>query len=649
MFKKKDVTKTKEYKFLQLLDLNPHTEKSKFDNKAFKELVLDKPSLCRKEYQFKCHARKISPLIMAYLLEATEDVKSLMLKAHPEATASCPAAAIITGENLKVIEEIVSANQILMEESICGFNIIHLASIYHASFETFEFLCRSYHPRHLKKKDENGCTPLLLACQHHGSTNVIRLLIDKAPQSVQMLNLSDSSPLHLACAREDSSVEIITLLTETWPIAVVKSDAEGNSPLHLAVISNAPADVIKYLADKSPQMLDRKNNKGELPYFIAKTNGVDADAISLLGVSSFNIKLMEEDDRTVIFKINELILLICDVHVMKLFYTFVNASFRLGHIDETQRNHFMKDGLAQASKTTTCTPSSAIFKVIIQKALDESIISILAFHELDRDAEITHTANSAFVSDMWSHIKSNTARIDRLEVAVDNLNDNIKDLHKAVERLRNAMVERIKADQAVFYMKVVFTVCGLGIVTDAFQKIGECVDFSSLEDLRIAFPESQILESGITAGQAVTTEIGNVGTSDFGEMMCDGLKDDSASQGLSDKAWTGALFSLAFCAGVANKKTIQAAISTKGFEFDINQVEVAKLAGRSPGAPENAGARLTLAERVKAIENEVGMECPDVANILERVKYLEACIMGEECSTPKSLLNRLQVLEESVF
>eukprot|EP00588_Corethron_pennatum_P011888 CAMPEP_0194270436 /NCGR_PEP_ID=MMETSP0169-20130528/4411_1 /TAXON_ID=218684 /ORGANISM="Corethron pennatum, Strain L29A3" /LENGTH=434 /DNA_ID=CAMNT_0039012479 /DNA_START=870 /DNA_END=2175 /DNA_ORIENTATION=+ len=431
--------------------------------------------------------------------------------------------------------------------------------------------------------------------------------------------------------------------------AVVKSDAEGNSPLHLAVISNAPANVIKYLADKSPQMLDRKNNKGELPYFIAKTSGVDADAISLLGVSSFNIKLMEEDDRTIIFKINELCLLICDVHVMKLFYTFVNASFRLGHIDETQRNHFMKDGLGQASKTTCCTPSSAIFKVIIQKALDESIISILTFHELDRDAEITHTANSAFVSDMWSHIKSNTARIGRLEDAVDNLNDNIKDLHKAVERLRNAMVERIKADQAVFYMKVVFTVCGLGIVTDAFQKIGECVDFSSLEDLRLAFPESQILESGITAGQTVTTEIGNVGTSDFAEMMSDGLKDDSASQGLSDKAWTGALFSLAFCAGVANKKTIQAATSTKGFEFDINQVEVAKLAGRSPGSPDNAGARLTLAERVKAIENEVGMACSDVANILERVKYLEACIIGEECSTPKSLLNRLQVLEESVF
>jgi len=649
MFGKNDVKK--EYKFLQLLDLDPHTEKSKFDNNAVKELVLEKPSLCRKEYQFKCHARKISPLIMAYLLEASEDVKSLIRKAHPQATESCPAAAIIAGENLEAIEQIVSANPILTGEIICGFNIIHLASIYHASFESLEFLCRAQHPRQLKKKDENGCTPLLLACQHHSSTNFIRLLIDKAPTSVQILNLSGASPLHLACAREDSSVEIITLLTEVWPIAVVKFDADGNCPLHLACISNAPEEVIKYLADKSPAMLDKKNNKGDLPYFIAKTNDVEKEAISFLGVSSFNRKLMEEDDRSIIFKIDELILLISDVHVMKLFYTFVNISFRLDHIDETQRNHFMKNGLAEAAKTTCCTPSSAIFKVILQKALDESIIPILTFHELDRDAEITHTASSAFISDMWSHINRNTARIERLEDAVDNLNDNVRDLHKAVERLRNAMVERIKADQAVFYMKVVFTVCGLGIVTDAFQKMGECVDFGSLQDLQLTFPDNPVLDAGINAGLTVSNEIGEIGGGDFSEMMSDGSKYMSASQDLlsSDKAWTGALFSLGLCAGIANRKTIQAATSTKGFEFDINQVEVAKLSGHNTNSSVKAGARLTLAERVKAIENEVGTECPDVANILEKVKYLEKCIIGEECSTPMALLLRLQVLEESVF
>mmetsp|Transcript_16261 Transcript_16261/g.32353 ORF Transcript_16261/g.32353 Transcript_16261/m.32353 type:complete len:658 (+) Transcript_16261:209-2182(+) len=654
MFRKKDSVTKKEYRLLQLLDLDPQIEKSKFDGKSLKELVIEKPSLFKKEYQFKCHARKIYPLVMAYLLDASEDVTSLICKAHPKATKACPLTAIITGETIDVVRETVSENQMLMEETLCGWNVIHLASIFNADFEIFEFLLSVQHPKALKKKDPNDCTPLLLACQYHSSTAVIYLLMKRAEQSVQILNLKGASPLHIACAREDASKELIESLTEAWPYAIITYDNDGNSPLHVACISNAPAEVIKYITEKSPVMLDKTNFRGDLPYFIAKESGnASAEVISFLGVSSFNRKLMEEDDRNVLFKINELIRLICDVHVMKLFYTFVNTCFRLDHIDEAERNHFIKDGLSEVSKTTCCTPSTAVFKVINQKALDENTISILTFHELDREAEITHTANSAFIGDMWSHINRNTARIERLEDAVDNLNDNIKSLHKAVERLRDAMIERIKADKAVFYMKVVFTVCGLGVVADIFKDT--CVDFGNLEDLKGSFPENSIIDYGIESGLSLGEDLSPVGNCDMAEMLGEGSKFATSSQILlqNNAAWNSALFSLAFCAGVTNRKHIQALHSTKGFEFDIKQTEVSKFSGRSSSSVNSQGSgahgRQTLTQRIMAIANEIGFVCPDKASLTEKVKFLEETIIGEKESSPKPLVARVLFLEESVF
>jgi len=659
MFRKKakDGVTKKEYRLLQLLDFDPLTEKSKFDEKELKELIIEKPSLFKKEYQFKCHARKIYPLVMAYLLDASEDVTNLICKAHPKATKSCPLTAIITGETIDVVRETVSENPILMEETLCGWNIIHLASIFKADFEIFEYLLSVQHPKILKKKDPDDCTALLLACQHHNNTAVIYLLMKRAEPAIQMINSKGASPLHIACAREDASKELIESLTDAWPNAVVTFDNDGNSPLHIACINNAPAEVIKYLTEKSPAMLDKTNSRGDLPYFIIKESGIaDAVAISFLGVSSFNRKLMEEDDRNVLFKINELIRLICDVHVMKLFYTFVNTCFRLEHIDEAERNHFIKDGLSEVSKTTCCTPSAAVFKVINQKALDENTISILTFHELDREAEITHTANSAFIGDMWSHINRNTARIEKLEDAVDNLNDNIKSLHNAVERLRDAMIERIKADKAVFYMKVVFTVCGLGVVAEGFKEMtSTCVDFGSLEDLKGSFPDDSIIDSGIETGLSIGSDLSPIGNCDMVEMLGEGSKFATSSQSLlqNNAAWNSALFSLAFCAGVTNRKHVQALHSTKGFEFDIKQIEVSKFSHRSSSSANSQGSgahgKQTLSQRIMAVANEVGFVCPDKASLTEKVKFLEETIIGEKESSSKPLVARVHFLEESVF
>jgi len=241
--------------------------------------------------------------------------------------------------------------------------------------------------------------------------------------------------------------------------------------------------------------------------------------------------------------------------------------------------------------------------------------------------------------------------------------------------LRDAMIERIKADKAVFYMKVVFTVCGLGVVAEGFKDMmtSTCVDFGNLEDLKGSFPENSIIDSGIESGLSVESDsnpnlwsdLGKISGTDKAEMLGDGSKFATNSQILlqDNAAWNSALFSLAFCAGVTNRKHVQALHSTKGFEFDIKQIEISKFARGSSSISSvsqltagthgrntsSTNGRKTLTQRIMALENEIGLDCSDQANITERLQRLEKSIIGEKESSSKPLLAKIIFLEEFIF
>ena len=134
----------------------------------------------------------------------------------------------------------------------------------------------------LAPPDVNGDTPLHGACLH-GHKKVAEILLDKMkesdkPKTVYMYIVAKNSlgltPFHLACRQ--GHLEIVTMLYQFSEsgkenlIAMV--DGEKSTPLHLACESNKE-DVVKFLVEKSPDMIDKINDNGVTPAHIAAQCG----------------------------------------------------------------------------------------------------------------------------------------------------------------------------------------------------------------------------------------------------------------------------------------------------------------------------------------------------------------------------------------
>jgi len=629
---------SKEDKLLSILDLDPRTEKKLFKNEDLRKLVTENPNLVKKKYKFKCYEKKIHPIVMALFLPVDQHVYKSMYKTYPEAKKSCPLAALVLrGSTLEDFKSALVKDPGDIELFFSGLNFLHIASTFCAEIEIFKCLAEEINPKSFRKVDSTGCTPLLLACKSNRNFDLIKILVDKSPQSVQDLNKKGASPLHHVVARKNASLEIVKLLVEVWPEALEACDEDGFSPLHNAVFEGAPMDIINYLTEECPDMLLKNNREGQVPYLLEKAKEKDANSeiISYLGVASFYRKMQEDDDRSPIFKISELVPLICDVHVMRLFYTFVNTSWRMDLIDDSDRKRFIKAGLDEAANTTACTKSTATFKLILKKAQVDSLITEFEGLELDRECEVTHTSHSRFIKDMWAHINANTARIDRLEIAVDNLNDNVQGLHAAVNRLRNAMVHRRKVENTMFFMNIVFSVMAMGAVGDQITKLmSQVVDFGDIVELQATFPEdASVFED------AASEPPGDVQVKDmFGIFANYETKEESLL--MNEAAWGGCLFSLAFAAGITNKKVrkvLKDSVLASDLEFDIPQVVIPKL------------SQNTLAQRVARMEFDMGLN-DNRGSILKRVKNLENHLCGEDFDDgPSNVLSRVAALEKIFF
>jgi len=634
----------KEDKLLNILDKDSRKGRNSFNNDDLRKIVTENRNLVKKKYKFQCYDKKIHPIVMAYFLGASEDVCRIMYKTYPEVKKSCPLAALILRATLEEFKSTVVENPNDIELTFCGLNFLHIASTFYADDEVIEFLSKEIHPKFFKKLDSTGCTPIALACKMSREFEFIKYLVDKVPQAVQVLNKKKQSPLHYVVSGKKPSLEKVKLLTEIWPEALKTRDEDGDSPLHDALIESASGDVINYLAEECPEMLLVENKCGYVPYILEKRKGKDANSeiLSYLGVASFYRKMQEKDERRAIYKINELTPLICDVHVMRLFYTFVNTSFRLDLIDDIDRKRFIKAGLNEAAKTTACTKSVSTFKLIIKKAAAESLITEFEQLELDREAEITHTSHSRFIKDMWAHINANTARIDRLEIAVDNLNDNVQGLHTAVNRIRNAMIHRRKVENSMFFMNVVFSVLAMGAISNNVTKfMSQVVDFGDLDELTATFPEDASIIADASASASVELP-GDVQIKDmFGIFANYETRSESILN--NDKAWGGCLFSLAFAAGIANRKTIKDSLISPSLEFDIPQFEIPKLHTK------------TLVERIERIEVSFGMNLngESGSTVLNRVRRLENTVWEDDfdggTSTVFNLLERVTDMEKHLF
>lgn len=77
--------------------------------------------------------------------------------------------------------------------------------------------------------------PLHLACVHGGNDRLIRLLIEKKPDSLKQQDKSESIPLHYAASsRRMAKTETLKLLIEKYPDGIHFQDENGRLPVHHA-------------------------------------------------------------------------------------------------------------------------------------------------------------------------------------------------------------------------------------------------------------------------------------------------------------------------------------------------------------------------------------------------------------------------------
>ena len=112
-------------------------------------------------------------------------------------------------------------------------------------------------------------TPLHIAAGTRADLSIIQLLASASPSACSIQDVDGMTPLHLACdstcelfagdedcQRDPPTYEVLSTLIKAYPQAVTLQDNEEMSALEHAIMSDAPIEVVKYL-----QLVTRLQNQ----------------------------------------------------------------------------------------------------------------------------------------------------------------------------------------------------------------------------------------------------------------------------------------------------------------------------------------------------------------------------------------------------
>ncbi len=114
-------------------------------------------------------------------------------------------------------------------------------------------------------KNDDGLTPLMLACYTDTKGNIVKLLIDKGAD-VNTKDNDGETPLLYACAN-DTTGNIVKLLIDNGADVNAK-DNDGDTPLMFACYKDTKGNIVKLLLDKGADV-NVKNNDGLTPLMVA--------------------------------------------------------------------------------------------------------------------------------------------------------------------------------------------------------------------------------------------------------------------------------------------------------------------------------------------------------------------------------------------
>ena len=82
--------------------------------------------------------------------------------------------------------------------------------------------------------DDQGSTPLHIACWENLPLNVVEALIAAFPQAVSDQDVHGDTPLHVALTNSEPDPEVVQALLTACPIVASTANNEGLYPLHKA-------------------------------------------------------------------------------------------------------------------------------------------------------------------------------------------------------------------------------------------------------------------------------------------------------------------------------------------------------------------------------------------------------------------------------
>eukprot|EP00573_Skeletonema_grethae_P003684 CAMPEP_0201692678 /NCGR_PEP_ID=MMETSP0578-20130828/5500_1 /ASSEMBLY_ACC=CAM_ASM_000663 /TAXON_ID=267565 /ORGANISM="Skeletonema grethea, Strain CCMP 1804" /LENGTH=538 /DNA_ID=CAMNT_0048178089 /DNA_START=108 /DNA_END=1724 /DNA_ORIENTATION=+ len=213
---------------------------------------------CDHDQKLKQYRGRASLLLFACVLEYNEpnlhasvEIIKVLYDAQPEAIEDNKIASNIHRCHAHVQAfingELVYAHQakdfgLMTTPDVNGRLPLHRALQDNVRLGSIKLLVKG-NPSAIRSSDDNGITPLHVACQHHDSSSVVKYLVDLSTNNriLKAVDYENNAALHYACL--GAKYGTISLLLESYDaVSVSKRNAHKKFPIHLLWESNQVTD-----------------------------------------------------------------------------------------------------------------------------------------------------------------------------------------------------------------------------------------------------------------------------------------------------------------------------------------------------------------------------------------------------------------------
>jgi hypothetical protein len=139
-------------------------------------------------------------------------------------------------------------------------------------------------PNKRHKRLESFSLPLHIAIDRNASTEVLRALVEMAPDVIAMTDGPDASnAISALLQKKCRKLDVISMVVKANPDALKIVDRHDNTSLHVACAQGAPLDIVELIYAAYPDAMYTKNFHGQNPLDVAqRTNVCPLDVIDFI-------------------------------------------------------------------------------------------------------------------------------------------------------------------------------------------------------------------------------------------------------------------------------------------------------------------------------------------------------------------------------